>query len=80
MASRTSGCDEKNVRPVAEHLGLKWDGALSEVVANAEDLLPSSRPAPVLAAEIASTVYRARPDAELLAFWLADALLAQKFR
>ncbi|MDV3253467.1 DUF1403 family protein [Devosia sp. BK] len=80
LASRTTSCDAESVRPVAEHLGLKWDDALTEVVANAEDLVVSSRPAPVLAAEIASIVYRARPDAELLAFWLADALLAQKFR
>lgn len=81
LASRTTSCDAESVRPVAEqHFGLPWDEALAEVVANAEDMLLSSRPAPVLAAEIAGAVYRARPDAELLAFWLADALLAQKLR
>lgn len=81
LASRTTSCDEESVRPVAEqHLGLNWDEGLAEVVANAADMLLSSRPAPVLAAEIAAAVYRARPDAELLAFWLADMLLAQKFR
>jgi len=81
LSSRTTGCDEEIVRPVAEqHFGLKWDDGLAEVVANAEDMVVSARPAPVLAAEIAAAVYRARPDAELLAFWLADMLLAQKFR
>lgn len=81
LASRTTSCDAEVVRPVAEqHLGLQWDDALTEVVANAEDMVVSSRPAPVLAAEIAAAVYRARPDAELLGFWLADMLLAQKFR
>lgn len=81
LASRTTHCDEESVRPVAEqHLGLQWDDGLAEVVANAEDMVLSSRPAPVLAAEIAAAVYRARPDAELLGFWLADMLLAQKFR
>jgi hypothetical protein len=80
LASRTTSCDADSVRPVAEHLGLKWDAALAEIVANAEDMVVSSRPAPVLAAEIASAVYRARPDAELLGFWLADVLLAQKLR
>jgi Protein of unknown function (DUF1403) len=80
LASRTTGCDAETVQPVAYHLGLKWDNALDEAVANAEDMVMSARPAPALAAEIASAVYRARPDAELLAFWLADALLAQKFR
>lgn len=81
LASRTTGCDEEIVRPVAEqHFGLQWDDALTEVAANAADLMLASRPAPVLAAEIAAAVYRSRPDAELLAFWLADMLLAQKFR
>lgn len=81
LASRTTGSDEEFVRPVVEqHFGLNWDGALAEVVSNAEDMVASSRPAPALAAEIAAAVYRARPDAELLGFWLADVLLAQKFR
>ncbi|WP_354043781.1 DUF1403 family protein [Devosia sp. UYZn731] len=81
LASRTTGCDEEMVRSVAEqHFALQWDDGLAEVVANAEDMVASARPAPVLAAEIAATVYRARPDAELLAFWLADVLLAQKLR
>lgn len=81
LATRTSSCDADFVRPVAEqHFGLTWDDALAEVLANAEAMLLSSRPAPLLAAELAATVYRARPDAELLAFWLADALLAQKLR
>lgn len=81
LASRTTSCDAESVRPVAEqHFALDWDDALTEVLANAEDMVVSSRPAPVLAAAIAAAVYRARPDAELLAFWLADALLAQKLR
>jgi hypothetical protein len=81
LASRTTKYDEETVRSVAEqHFALNWDDNLAEVVANAEDMVVSSRPAPVLAAEIAAAVYRARPDAELLGFWLADMLLAQKFR
>lgn len=81
LASRTTVWDAEIVRPIAEqHFGLQWDDALAEVIANAEDLVASPRPAPVLASEIAAAVYRARPDAELLGFWLADALLAQKFR
>ncbi|CAK7261711.1 MULTISPECIES: DUF1403 family protein [unclassified Shinella] len=81
LASRTTSCDAELVRPVVEqHFALQWDDVLAEVVANAEDLTASSRPAPALAAEIAAAVYRARPDAELLAFWLADMVLAQKFR
>lgn len=81
LASRTAHCDAESVRPVAEqHFGLTWDDALAEVVANAADMVVSSRPAPILAAEITAAVHRARPDAELLGFWLADMLLALKFR
>lgn len=80
LASRSTGVDEASVRPVAEHLDLKWDSALSDILNNADDLAASSRPAPLLAAELAAELYRARPDAELLAFWLADALLAKKHR
>lgn len=80
LASRSTGLDEEVVRSVAELLELKWDEVLAEVSANAEDLAAPSRPAPVAAAELAAEIYRARPDAELLAFWLADAVLAQKLR
>lgn len=80
LASRSTGLDEEVVRSLAELLELKWDGAVIEVIANAEDLAASARPAPVVAAELAAEVYRARPDAELLAFWLADAMLAKKLR
>lgn len=80
LASRSTGLDEAAVRPVAEHLELNWDDQLAEVIANGEDLATSPRPAPLLAAELAAEIHRARPDAELLAYWIADALLAKKLR
>ncbi len=80
LASRSTSLDEEAVRPVAEHLDVRWDDTLTEVVANAEDLAGSPRPAPLAAAELAAEIYRARPDAELLALWLADSLLAKKLR
>jgi hypothetical protein len=80
LASRSTTLDEEAARSIAELLELKWDDALAEVLANALDLSASSRPAPMLAAELAAELYRVRPDAELLAFWLADAVLAEKLR
>ena len=76
LASRSTTLNEELVRSIAELLELKWDEALAKVVRNAENLVSSSRPGPVAAAEL----YRARPDAELVAFWLADVVLAQRFR
>lgn len=80
LAGRTTRLDAEAVRTVADELEVKWDDDLGDVVDNAEDLVTSGRPAPVLAAEFAAELYRARPDAELLAFWLADLILAEKFR
>lgn len=80
LVSRSTALDEDAVRSIADLLEVKWDETLSDVISNGEDLAASSRPAPLLAAELAAEVYRARPDAELLAFWVADALLAQKLR
>lgn len=80
LAGRTTRLDAEIVRAVADDLEVKWDDGLGGVVDNAEDLVTSGRPAPVLAAEIAAELYRVRPDAELLAFWLADLVLAEKFR
>lgn len=80
LASRSTGIDEETVQAAAEYLDVRWDDQLAELVGNAEDLAASPRPAPLLAAELAAEVYRGRPGAELLAFWLADALLAKKLR
>lgn len=80
LASRSTGLDEDVVRPVAEQLDITWDDQLAEIVANSEDLATSPRPAPLLVAEIAAEISRARTDAELLAFWLGDAMLAKRFR
>lgn len=80
LAGRSTSLNEETVRAAGQHLDVIWDDRLAEVVGNAEDLAASQRPSPLLAAELAAEVYRARPDAELLAIWLADALLAKKLR
>jgi hypothetical protein len=80
LAGRSTTLDEEAARSIADLLELKWDEALADVIANTHELAASSRPAPVVAAELAADIYRARPDAETLAFWLADAMLAQKLR
>lgn len=80
LAGRSTVLDAATVRAAADLLELKWDDALAEVVVNFEEMATSSRPAPMLASELAAGLYRARPDAELLAFWVADAALALKLR
>ncbi|MBZ9982475.1 MULTISPECIES: DUF1403 family protein [unclassified Mesorhizobium] len=64
---------------VLDQLGLHWDvEALSALCEHIDELARSGRPAPFAAAAIAAHVVAMRPDAELLAWWLADLVLAQR--
>ncbi|CDX57719.1 conserved hypothetical protein [Mesorhizobium plurifarium] len=66
---------------VIELLGLAWDDeALVGLCAAIDDQVRGDRPAPFAAAAIAAHVVAMRPDAELLAWWLADLVLAQGLR
>ncbi|MEI9425971.1 DUF1403 family protein, partial [Mesorhizobium sp. Cs1299R1N1] len=66
---------------IAEQLGLHWDdAALASLCTEIEAIAGSERPAPFAAAAIAAHVVALRPDAALLAWWLADLVLAQSFR
>jgi hypothetical protein len=66
---------------VAEMLGLAWDdAALADLHTQIEDVAGSRRPAPFAAAAFAAHVVAMRPDAELLAWWLADMVLARRLR
>jgi hypothetical protein len=78
--ARSAPLDDAAVRHVAELLGLRVDDALTAVIASVRDLAASDRGAPFAAAEAARIVLAQRPDAELLALWLADAVLATRLK
>ena len=59
-------------------LELRRDDALEEIVALAASLAKGQGSAVAAAAEIAAASLRLRPDAETLALWLADAVLAHR--
>ncbi|MDX8522061.1 DUF1403 family protein [Mesorhizobium dulcispinae] len=64
-----------------DQLGLHWDSAaLADLCTQIDKLAVSQRPAPFAAAAIAAHVVTMRPDTELLAWWLADLVLAQSLR
>ncbi|RTM09959.1 MAG: DUF1403 family protein [Hyphomicrobiales bacterium] len=66
---------------LVELLGLAWDKeALADLCAAIDDQVRGGRPAPFAAAAIAARVIAMRPDSELLAWWLADLVLAQSLR
>ncbi|MDG4889999.1 MULTISPECIES: DUF1403 family protein [unclassified Mesorhizobium] len=66
---------------IVVQLGLHWDGAaLADLYTEIEEVAASRQSAPFAAAAIAARVVAMRPDAELLAWWLADLVLARSLR
>ncbi|MDX8480922.1 MULTISPECIES: DUF1403 family protein [Mesorhizobium] len=71
----------ERLEKIAGQLGFHWDeAAVADLCAEIEKLRASQRPAPFAAAAIAAHTVAMRPDAELLAWWLADLVLAQSLR
>jgi hypothetical protein len=69
---------DDSVFHVAETLQLKVDDALRAAIADVQQLAPQA--APFAAAQAARVVVAQRPDAEILALWLADAVLAARLK
>jgi Protein of unknown function (DUF1403) len=65
---------------VAETLQLNVDEALRAAIADVQQLAASALAAPFAAAQAAGVVVVQRPDAEILALWLADAVLAARLK
>jgi hypothetical protein len=78
LAERRPDPDEEGLRAVAELLGTPWSAELVAIPARIDAL--GSASAPFAAATILAEVLARRPDAELLAFWLADLVLARQLR
>ena len=76
LAEVRAGLSGKIVRELADLLGLEWDDRLAGVVDHADEALQSGRAAPFAAAHLVSAIHAVRPDAEPLAWALADMLVA----
>lgn len=80
LASLAPVIDTARLTEVVDLLGLRWDDGFADLPGAIDDLVRSVRPAPFAAAAIASRVVGLSPGAELLAWWCADLVLAQKLR
>ena len=78
LSDRSDPLAPERVAAAAQNFGLAIGDALPAITAAAQDLAAGDRPAVLAAAEAARCVVTLRPDAELLALWLADAVLAAR--
>ncbi|MQW89117.1 DUF1403 family protein [Sinorhizobium saheli] len=76
LAARKLGFSSKTIAELAELLGLSWDDGLAAVPDLVDAALQSGRPAPFAAAVLVTAIVVERPDAEPLAWALADLLIA----
>jgi Protein of unknown function (DUF1403) len=77
---RSAPLSDDAVFHVAETLQLEVDDALRAAIADVQQLAVSAQAAPFAAAQAARIVVARRPDAEILALWLADAVLAARLK
>jgi Protein of unknown function (DUF1403) len=77
---RSAPLADETILHLAETLQLKMDDALRAAIADVQQLAASAQAAPFAAAQAARVVVAQRPDAEILALWLADAVLAARLK
>lgn len=76
LSTRKPAFPSKAVAELADLLGLAWDDPLTAAVDYADDALQSGRPAPFAVADLVTAIHAVRPDAEPLAWILADRMIA----
>ena len=76
LATRKPGFSEKQVEDLADLMGLAFDDHLAAIPELADTALQSGRAVPFVVAEFVSAIYRHRPDAEPLAWSMADMMIA----
>ncbi|GAU86922.1 hypothetical protein BIWAKO_06870 [Bosea sp. BIWAKO-01] len=81
LAGRSPDWSEAAIARAASGFGLALSATELKALADlASEAAGSARAAIVAVAELSERVVKVRPDAEILALWLADAVLAQKFK
>lgn len=78
LSSRRISIDAKTLQEIADLFALRWDDALEEVPSLIDNVIRDGRAAPFAVAELVMQVCGLRSDAEILAWWLADWVLAKK--
>ena len=77
---RSGGVTTTFVKELADLLALGWDEDLAAIPDLVDAALQSGRAAPFAVADLITAISAVRPDAEVLAFMLAESVLAQKLK
>jgi hypothetical protein len=77
LAAKKRSIGSKVLQELAELIGLRRDG-LDELADLFDTALQLGRAIPFAIADLVAQISAARPDAEILAWWLADRLLAER--
>ena len=80
VSGRTGEVSTTFLRELAELMALRWDDNLDEVAEQADAALESARAVPFALVDLITAVTAVRPDVEVLAFIIADCVLAQKLK
>jgi hypothetical protein len=80
LVRRTGTIATPFVKELAALLGMRWDDSLVQVSELIDTAIQSGRAAPLAVAELVLAITTLRPDAEVLAFGMADVMLAHKLK
>jgi hypothetical protein len=80
LAARPAPIDTTMLRQLADLFAIRWSDELATIPAMIDNVTQAARMAPFAAAAIVAQLWAVRPDAEALAWWLADWMLAQRLR
>ncbi|NKL15501.1 DUF1403 family protein [Rhizobium leguminosarum bv. viciae] len=78
LTRRSGAITTSFVKEIADLFSIRWDDSLASIPDLIDSALQSGRAAPFAVADLLTAISAVRPDAEVLALSLADAVLAQK--
>ncbi len=78
LTRRTGTTTTPYVRDLADLFGVRWDDSLASIPDMIDSAIQSGRAAPFAVADLLTAIFAARPDAEVMALGLAEAVLAHK--
>lgn len=80
LTRRSTTISMKTLQDIALLLGIGWSDELAAIPGMVDDIVQTGKAPPFAAASIAAGVCALRRDAETLAWWLADWVLARSMR